>query len=63
MLILFKSWQSVYDLKLVDESWTEAFEKFERETLQHVWDMWKNMQLLHECKDNGVDQFRNRAHL
>ncbi|KAK7001749.1 hypothetical protein R3P38DRAFT_2425326, partial [Favolaschia claudopus] len=49
MLILFKPWRTVRDLKTVTESWTEAHSQFafSEASLQ----VMRNMQAEFECKD------------
>jgi hypothetical protein len=64
MLILFKPWRTVSDLRCSTQSWEEAFNKFI--TLCPIEYKLKmdNMQALHECRDSRDDHFaqrRNRA--
>ncbi|KAF8217220.1 hypothetical protein K438DRAFT_1441950, partial [Mycena galopus ATCC 62051] len=49
MLILFKPWRTLRDLKASSETWAEAFDKviFPPQILQ----IMKNMLVEHECKD------------
>lgn len=63
MLILFKPWRKVADLRDNGESWVESFERFQNECASAVKLRMSNMQLFHECKDNSKDHFRHRAHL
>ncbi|KAI0059802.1 hypothetical protein BV25DRAFT_1777328, partial [Artomyces pyxidatus] len=56
MLILFKPWRSVADLKGADESWQEAYDKYEfPRRLRRVIE---NINVEHECKD-ARDQYDN----
>jgi len=60
MLICFKPWQSVADLKQKNKSWVEAFEIFHRTSSPTITHILDNMQILHECKDSRDDHFPNR---
>ncbi|KAG1843116.1 hypothetical protein DFJ58DRAFT_665437, partial [Suillus subalutaceus] len=55
MLVLFKPWRSVSDLKRDTQSWTEAFDTFQRTCSNTVTSILNNMQILHECKDSRDD--------
>ncbi|KAG1779166.1 hypothetical protein EV702DRAFT_966578, partial [Suillus placidus] len=55
MLILFKLWRSVSDLKQGTQSWTEAFDMFLHTCSPTVASILNNMQILHECKDSRDD--------
>jgi hypothetical protein len=59
MLILFKPWRSVCDLKQAEQSWTDSFEKFRRICDKKIDSVLNNMQILHECKDSRDDHFVN----
>ncbi|KAJ3559445.1 hypothetical protein NM688_g341 [Phlebia brevispora] len=63
MLVLFKPWRRMIDLREPGQTWSDAFETFQRGCRQDVIEIMNNMQILHECKDNGGDHFRYRAHL
>ncbi|THU94166.1 hypothetical protein K435DRAFT_575809, partial [Dendrothele bispora CBS 962.96] len=56
MLILFKPWVTVSDLKSESQTWKEAYDDFLQNScalrLRRVID---NMQLLHECRDSRDD--------
>ncbi|KAG0694565.1 hypothetical protein DFH29DRAFT_760415, partial [Suillus ampliporus] len=52
MLILFKPWRFVSDLKQGTQSWTEAFNIFQHTCSNTVTLILNNMQILHECKDS-----------
>ncbi|KAF8240088.1 hypothetical protein L208DRAFT_1234410, partial [Tricholoma matsutake] len=59
MLILFKPWQTAFDLRMVAEPWAAAFNNHKKSTFcppefQSIMD---NMQLLHECKHCRDDHF------
>ncbi|KIO18007.1 hypothetical protein M407DRAFT_84404, partial [Tulasnella calospora MUT 4182] len=49
MLLLFKPWRSLDDLRQPGESWSNAFERcmFSEESLKII----ANMNHLHECRD------------
>ncbi|KAF8226031.1 hypothetical protein L208DRAFT_1226639, partial [Tricholoma matsutake] len=57
MLILFKPWQSAFDLRMATESWMAAFNNFKMGTFcpPEFQSIMNNMQLLHECKDRCDD--------
>jgi len=62
MLILFKPWQTVNDLRDSEQSWPDAFTSF-RQSEHCTADIAKildNMQLLHESKDSHDDHFSQR---
>ncbi|KAF9642415.1 hypothetical protein BDM02DRAFT_3073987, partial [Thelephora ganbajun] len=51
MLILFKPWQTVDDLRDDGQTWPSAFKAF-LETCDHSTKcILNNMQVMHECKD------------
>lgn len=60
MLILFKPWRTVSDLKETDEGWVLAFEKFLATCPLRLRKIMDNMQVLHECKDSRDDHFQQR---
>jgi len=62
MLLLFKPWQRVADLKSAEESWEFAFENFLAlpECDLDIHEIMNNMQLLHECKDSRDSHMKNR---
>ena len=62
MLILFKPWQTISDLKHVNETWVDAFHSFKQTCSVHILHILDNMQILHECKDSRDDHFANRRH-
>ncbi|KAJ7902452.1 hypothetical protein B0H13DRAFT_1621368 [Mycena leptocephala] len=49
MLILFKPWRSLVDLKTVNESWSTAFDRVEFGA--NALKTMKNMNVENECKD------------
>ncbi|KAG1738069.1 hypothetical protein EDD22DRAFT_787288, partial [Suillus occidentalis] len=55
MLILFKPWRSVSELKQAEQTWTDSFEKFRRTCDKKIVSILNNMQILHECKDSRDD--------
>ncbi|KAF8240057.1 hypothetical protein L208DRAFT_1234682, partial [Tricholoma matsutake] len=62
MLILFRPWQTVFDLRRPQELWETAFDNFKNSSLcsDEFKQMMNNMQLLHECKDSHDNHFRER---
>ncbi|KAG1797585.1 hypothetical protein EV424DRAFT_1280132, partial [Suillus variegatus] len=60
MLILFKSWTTVDDLRGTFTSWSDAFEQFMKECSPSKVCIMNNMQILHECRDSRDDHFANR---
>ena len=57
MLILFKPWRNAADLRNQGETWLAAFENFKHLCSSNIITLMNNMQLLHECKENGHDHF------
>jgi hypothetical protein len=57
MLILFKPWRHATDLREQGETWEAAFEIFKSLYSADIIILMKNMQLLHECQENGHDHF------
>ncbi|KAF8996886.1 hypothetical protein BDQ17DRAFT_1249157, partial [Cyathus striatus] len=55
MLILFKPWRNVEDLRNTNMSWLDSYESFYSTCSQQVWHCIDNMQILHECKDSRDD--------
>ncbi|KAF8181767.1 hypothetical protein BJ912DRAFT_797418, partial [Pholiota molesta] len=55
MLILFKPWRHADDLRLLSQSWEDAFTVFLETCSTRIKKLLDNMQLLHECKDSGQD--------
>ncbi|THU80764.1 hypothetical protein K435DRAFT_601462, partial [Dendrothele bispora CBS 962.96] len=55
MLILFKPWVTISDLKREDESWEEAYRSFLNDCGPRIQRIIDNMQLLHECRDSRDD--------
>jgi len=51
MLILFKPWCTVEDLRLPDQTWADAFSEFMETAQSGVKTVLENMQVLHECHD------------
>ncbi|KAJ6527579.1 hypothetical protein DFH09DRAFT_935634, partial [Mycena vulgaris] len=61
MLILFKPWRHVTDLRSAGQSWVEAYHEFLRSDCPaEVLDCINNMQILHECKDSRDTHYANR---
>ena len=57
MLILFKPWRNAADLRNQGQTWVAAFENFKSLCSSNIITLMNNMQLLHECKENGHDHF------
>ncbi|KAF6744733.1 hypothetical protein DFP72DRAFT_825280, partial [Ephemerocybe angulata] len=55
MLILFKPWRNVADLRTQGQSWIEAFDEFVKTCDPFSKSRMDNMQVLHECKDSRDD--------
>lgn len=51
VLILFKPWRSVLELKLLSQSWLEAYDAFEKWLKPLHRKIIGNMHILNECKD------------
>ena len=60
MLILFKPWRDLSDLRDSVSSWESAFEEFVHSTDSSHLKILNNMQVLHECKDNRDDHMQTR---
>ncbi|KAG2151975.1 hypothetical protein BD769DRAFT_1343142, partial [Suillus cothurnatus] len=60
MLILFKPWMTVDDLRGTFNTWSDAFEDFVDHCSPNKTFIMKNMQIFHECKDSRDDHFANR---
>ena len=57
MLMLFKPWRHATDLRNQGETWIVAFETFKNMCSSNIITLMNNMQLLHECRENGHDHF------
>ncbi|KAF8997208.1 hypothetical protein BDQ17DRAFT_1177307, partial [Cyathus striatus] len=55
MLLFFKPWRSVTDLKRAEENWIIAYKKFYLICSSKIKNRVDNMQVLHECKDSRDD--------
>ena len=61
MLILFKPWCTVEDLRSPNQTWIDAFGKFVETCSDNVKTVLGNMQVLHECHDaKDVEDQRRR---
>lgn len=60
MLILFKPWHNAGDLRNPGQSWEDAYHEFNMCCSSRVKKLMTNMQLLHECRENGMDHFASR---
>ncbi|KAI0309046.1 hypothetical protein OF83DRAFT_1043976, partial [Amylostereum chailletii] len=49
MLILFKPWRTLNDLKSVGQTWTQAFESYSFP--DHLLQIIRNIHIEHECRD------------
>jgi len=62
MLILFKPWRVVGDLRDDDQAWPSAFEVFLETCDQNTKRILDNMQVMHECKDaKDIEDQRRRS--
>jgi hypothetical protein len=57
MLLLFKPWRNATDLRNQGDTWIVAFEIFKNECSSNIITLMNNMQLLHECRENGHDHY------
>ena len=57
MLILFKPWRNAANLRKQGETWETAFDNFKNSCSADIKNLMNNMQLLHECRENGHDHF------
>lgn len=62
MLILFKPWVDVSDLREQDMSWEDAFAQFITNASEYIRSVVNNMQLFHECKASGEERMRTGKH-
>lgn len=60
MLILFKPWRNLAQLKEEFSTWEEAFQSFNDAASPRVLKIMENMQRLHECRDSRDDHYANR---
>ena len=60
MLLLFKPWRSVSDLRMHFNNWPRAYEDEVPRFDAEVNDIMSNMQLLHECRDSRDEHMKNR---
>jgi hypothetical protein len=60
MLILFKPWRCVTDLRRDGQSWESAFEEFSSSMEVRLKNVIDNIQILHECRDSRDDHFAER---
>ena len=62
MLILFKPWRGVDDLRDDGQTWPSAFEAFLETCGQNIKRILNNMQVMHECKDaKDIEDQRRRS--
>ena len=61
MLILFKPWTSPLDLRESGRRWSDEYSIFLQTCDERFKILIKNMQVLHECRDERDDHFANRA--
>jgi len=61
MVILFKPWWRVDDLKVVGQTWREAYEEYRDRFPAWACRIMGNMNVLNECKD-ARDSFRAKRH-
>ncbi|PBK94461.1 hypothetical protein ARMGADRAFT_882685, partial [Armillaria gallica] len=55
MLILFKPWNKVEDLRWPGQTWDDAFCEFMSTAPERVHKVVNSMQILHECRDSRND--------
>ncbi|KAJ7058378.1 hypothetical protein C8F01DRAFT_990817, partial [Mycena amicta] len=60
MLVLFKPWRTVADLKAPEVTWDAAYDEFTKTCSSEYTSKMDNMQVLHECKDSKDDYFTAR---
>lgn len=60
MLLLFKPWRTLTDLKGESLSWSDAFENFSVSADKATLRVIDNIQVLHECRDSRDDHFEQR---
>ena len=61
MLIFFKPWSSVKDLREAHTSWSDAYSSFVSSCDARICRIIENMQVLHECRDARDDHFAKRS--
>ena len=61
MLLLFKPWRTIDDLRGQHSSWPLAFAEFMESCSPYVRNVLKNLDVLHECKSAQYDHFRERG--
>lgn len=61
MMILFKPWRKVSELRDLDDSWVLAFEKFSATLHDDHQRVLNNMQVLNECRDSRNDHMQTRV--
>lgn len=60
MLVFFKPWSVIPDLKPMAMSWLDAYSDFTQSCHPRLLKLIDNMQLLHECRDSRDDHFSKR---
>jgi len=61
MLVLFKPWRVVEDLRTHGQTWVDAFNEFMEVCDESIKSLLDNMQVLHECRDaKDVEDRRRR---
>ena len=61
MLILFKPWRGLADLRELGESWEATFDGFSLTMNSSHREIVGNMQVLHECRDSRDDHMQTRT--
>ncbi|KAI0684406.1 hypothetical protein C8Q76DRAFT_620384, partial [Earliella scabrosa] len=51
MLVLFRPWRHPQDLKEPEESWHDAYERYQAQIPREHMDIIHNMNVLSECRD------------
>ncbi|KAK4702598.1 hypothetical protein P7C70_g3623, partial [Phenoliferia sp. Uapishka_3] len=60
ILMLFKAWRNLEDLKKKEETWEDALQRFQ--PLPHIQAYIDNLQLLHQMKDDAENELQQRQY-
>ncbi|KAJ3522430.1 hypothetical protein NMY22_g11894 [Coprinellus aureogranulatus] len=60
MLMLFKPWEALRDIRGEANSWSDAFADFQVDCPENILLIMDNIQLLHECRDSKDDYYARR---
>ena len=61
MVILFKPWRALSDLRDVSESWETVFDEFSPMVDSLHQQIMNNMQVMHECRDSRNEHMQTRT--